>query len=158
MNSEQKEQIYADYYKKVYGYVLGKVGNTETAADICSDVFLKVYEKIDTFDETRSSVSTWIFTIMRNTLTDYYRTRKVSSEIPEDLRADDSPENAYITKESLGALAAALEKLGERERDIVIFRYYYNMKLTEIADKIGVSYSYVKILHNKALSDMKKYL
>lgn len=158
MQNDQREQIYRDYYKKVYGYLLGKVNNSEVAADICSDTFLKIYEKYDSFDPSKSSVSTWIFTVMRNTLTDYYRTRKVSGEIPETLRADDSPEDAYISKEALGELADALEKLDERERDIVIFRYYHNMKLTEIADRIGVSYSYVKILHNKALSDLKKLL
>ena len=46
----QKEAIYRDYHDKVYGYVISKVCNVQIAEDLTSDIFLKIYEKIDTFD------------------------------------------------------------------------------------------------------------
>ena len=51
-----------------------------------------------------------------------------------------------------------LEKLDERARDIIILRYYSGFKLTEIAEKLDISYSYVKLLHNNALENLKNYL
>lgn len=154
---EMKADIYSSYYKKVLSYLNGKVNDSFLAEEICSDVFLKVFEKLDTFDETKASVSTWIFTITRNTLTDYFRTRRVFSEIPEDLPAESDIEEAYCREETLETLADALEALPERERDLIILHYYSGKTLKETADQMGISYAYVKILHNKALAAMKRY-
>lgn len=153
---EFKAEIYSKYQHKVLSYLNGKVNNLTLAEDLCADVFLKVYEKLDTFDETKASVSTWIFTITRNLLTDYFRTRKVYDEIPEELSDSSSIEDNLVSEEMLDTLATALERLDERERDIIIFHYYSGMTLTTIAEKMGISYAYVKVLHNKALSNMKK--
>lgn len=154
---EMKTEIYTNYYKKVLSYLNGKVNDSLLAEEICSNVFLKVFEKLDSFDEAKASVSTWIFTITRNTLTDYFRTRRVFSEIPEDLPAESDIEESYCRAEMLDALADALKALPERERDLIILHYYSGKTLKETAEQLGISYAYVKILHNKALASMKKY-
>lgn len=56
----------------------------------------------------------------------------------------------------LEILATALEKLEKRERDIIVFHYYDGLTLKEVGEKLGISYAYVKILHNKALSELKE--
>ena len=157
MTDQMKTELYQNFYSKVLGYINGKVNNYTLAEDLCSDVFLKVYEKLDTFDETKASLSTWIFTITRNTLTDYFRTRRVHGEIPETLAGEDSFEDEICNNDMLDSLADALENLDERERDIVIFHYYSGMTLKEVSDKMGISYSYVKLLHNNALAALKNY-
>lgn len=157
MTDEMKTKLYQDFYQKVLGYINGKVNNYTLAEDLCSDVFLKVYEKIDTFDETKASLSTWIFTITRNRLTDYFRTRHVAGEIPETLAEDNSFEDDVCNGEMLETLADALEKLDTRERDIIIFHYYSGMTLKDVAEKMGISYSYVKLLHNNALAALKNF-
>ena len=147
-----KNEVYTSYYKKVLGYINGKVCNLSLAEDLCSEVFLKIFEKLDSFDAEKASLSTWIFTITRNRLTDYYRTRRVFEEIPETLTDDSCVEAEICNQESLDELADALEKLDSRERDIIILHYYSGCTLKEIAERLGISYAYVKILHNKALA------
>lgn len=156
-SEEYKAEIYTQYHHKVLSYLNGKVNDSYLAEDICADVFLKVYEKLDSFDETKSSISTWIFTITRNTLTDYFRTRRVFSEIPEDLDEGSDIEEEYCQNEMLDSLADALEGLPERERDLIILHYYSGKTLKEVAECLNISYAYVKILHNKALASMKNY-
>ena len=158
MTEQLKTEIHQNYHGKVFGYIISQVNSSDLAEDLCEDVFLKVYEKLDTFDETKASISTWIYTIARNTLTDYYRTRKVCEEIPEEYESTISVEDEVCNNEMLDKLANALEKLDERSRDIIILRYYSGFKLTEIAEKMDISYSYVKLLHNNALENLKKYL
>ena len=158
ISEQSKTEIYKDYHGKVFGYIISQVNNSDLAEDLCEDVFLKVYEKLDTFDNTKASISTWIYTIARNTLTDYYRTRKVCEEIPEEYESTISVEDEVCNREMLDKLANALEKLDERARDIIILRYYSGFKLTEIAEKLDISYSYVKLLHNNAFENLKKYL
>lgn len=158
ISNKQKEEIYRDYYGKVYGYIRSKINQADTAEDLASDVFIKVYEKIDSFDENKASLSTWIFTIARNTLTDYYRTRKVSEEIPETLPDGSSVEDEVCSGIMLEALAKALETLDERERDIIILRYYSGKTLREIAGQMSISYAYVKVLQNKALQKLRIFM
>ncbi len=153
----QKEQIYADYREKVTRYVRGKVANSSDAEDIVSDVFLKAYGKLDTFDETKASLATWIYHITQNTVTDYYRKRRVFSDIPDSASADESLEDSVINEEMLECLADGLERLDERSRNLVILHYYSGMKLKDIADKMGISYIYAKVLHKKALLVLRNF-
>ena len=153
-----KEEIYVKFHGKVMGYLVSKLNNRDTAEDLAADVFLKVYEKLDTFDESKASLSTWIYTITRNTLTDYFRTRRTFEEIPETLPDDSSVEDDVCNGVMLEALAKGLKMLDERERDIIVLRYYSGKTLKEIAEGMDISYAYVKVLQNKALDKLKKIL
>ena len=153
-----KEKIYRDYHGKVCGYIRSKINSAQDAEDLAADVFVKVFEKLDSFDESKASLSTWIYTITRNTLTDYFRTRRVFDEIPETLEDGTSVEDDVCHAAMLELLANALEILDKRERDIIILRYYSGRTLKEISAQMGLSYSYVKALQNKAFEKMKKYL
>ena len=153
----QKEAIYRDYHGKVSGYIRSKINSPQDAEDITADVFLKVYEKLDTFDETKASLSTWIYTITRNTLTDYFRTRKVFDEIPETIEDDISVAEEICNAEMLETLADALETLEERERDIIILRFYSGKTLRDISAQMGISYAYVKVLQNNAFAKIKNF-
>ena len=151
-----KSQIYEDYHMKVLRYVQGQVNDYHLAEDLCSDVFLKVYEKLDTFNDKKASISTWIFTITRNTLIDYYRTRKVTSEIPENLVYEDNGDD--IDEEMLEKLAKGLENIDERSKNLIIKHYYEGKNLKQTAEELGISYAYSKILHQKALFLLRKYI
>ena len=151
----QKAAIYRDYHGKVAGYIRSKINSPQDAEDIAADVFLKVYEKLDSFDESKASLSTWIYTITRNTLTDYYRTRRVFEEVPETREDDFCVEDEICDAEMLETLADALEALDKRERDIIILRFYSGKTLKEIAETMHISYAYVKVLQNKALAALK---
>ena len=153
---DEREKVFVEYNLRVRNYILGKVNNFHLAEDLCSLVFDKVYEKIDSFDSKKASMSTWIFTIARNTLIDYYRRRKVTVEIPDNLVYQDNSDDD-INEESLEQLATALNSLDERSKKIVVMYHYDNIKLKDIAEKLGISYTYTKILYKKALILMKKY-
>ena len=166
MTEDDRTGIYEDFRGKVFGYLLHRLGgNMETEAeDLCSEVFLKVYEKLDSFDQSKASLSTWIYTITRNTLIDYFRTRHILSELTDDLPGDRSvdpdptPEDKFCTRESLDELASALRSLDAKRRDVIILRYYSGRSLTDIAREMGLSYSYVKSLHLSALEKLKHIL
>ena len=151
-------ELYEQYHGKILAYMRARLGVVPQAEDLCSEVFVKVCENIGSFDGNKASLSTWIYTIARNTLTDHYRTRRVWEEIPETLEDGSSVEEEICRAEDLEALADALEALDERGRDIVIGRYYEGRTLREIAERLDISYAYVKVLHNKALASMKKFL
>ena len=158
MTAAAQERLYTAYRDKVFGYIRSRVNNREDAEDLCEDVFLKALRSSDGFDPSKASAGTWIYSITRNTVIDYYRRSRPTDEIPEDLSDDSSPEDGVLGAELLEELASALEALPDELCDIIVLRYYDRLQLTEIAPKLGVSYGVVKIRHKKALAELKTLL
>lgn len=152
------ESIYNEYRPKVTGFIARKVSNYDLAEDLASEVFLKISEKFDTFDPSKASISTWIYTIAQNRVIDYYRTNHVSSELPEELPSEDNFDEELLNKETLEELACALEKLPERERTLIVLHYYHEKTLKEVALQMGMSYANVKLVHGKAIEMLRKKL
>ena len=152
------ETLYAQYSSKVMGYIHARVRNRADAEDLCADVFEKVQRKLGDFDASKASVSTWIFTITRNTVIDYYRRSRPTEELDENLADDTEIDEGLLNSESLSELAGALRALPEEMRDIIVLRYYDGKPLTEIAEMMGLSYGAVKLRHQSALAKMRKAL
>ena len=86
----------------------------------------------------------------------FYRKHRFTGEIPEDMAEGTDIEEQAINAETLDLLADALEQLDMRLRDIIILHYYGEKSLKEIATAMGMSYPNMKILHKKALNQLKK--
>ena len=153
-----EEEVFSQYHDKIEYYIYGKVSDKYVAEDLTSVVFLKVCEKLSGYDASKASVATWIYTIANNTVIDYYRTHKVLEEIPEEIANTDEIDENIINEEMLSELAGALRQLPERERDLLVLRYYDNMTLKDIAVKMGMSYANAKVVHAKAINRMRDYL
>ena len=134
------EKICTEFYPKVYQYLVNRLGNIEDAEDMAQTVFLKIYTKLDTFDASKSSLSTWTFNITRNTLI--------------EAEGIDMLDNLIMEQEQ-EQLADALEKLTREERDLIILHYYNEYTLLKVAELMRRPYGQIKRLHMKALQKMK---
>lgn len=155
------EELYRGYHSKVARYISAHVQNAHDREDLLQQVFLNAISALDSYDPSRSAVGTWLYTVTRNTVIDYYRKKEhepVPTELDElDLFPAESEEKT-LTSETLEALASALEKLPQRERNIIIYRFYYGISAKETAEKVGVSYSNVRFLQYSALKKLRRLL
>lgn len=165
MNSkvESIESLYTQYGGKIASYINSRISNPHDAEDLASDVFLKISEHFDTYDASRSSYSTWIYVITQNTVRDYYRRRmnKQDVELPDELPLADLNEDVeqkLLNSETLSALSSALDKLPERERDILILRFYHGMAAKDVAEKLNISYANVRYLQSISLKKLRTLL
>lgn len=158
MTSLTLEQIYNAYYSKVMGYISARIRNHADAEDLCADVFEKIQRKLSDYDQTKAAVGTWIFTITRNTLIDFFRKKKPSDELDENMSDDSELDENLLNTEALGELASALRRLPQQLMDIVVLRYYDGKPLTEIAQLMNLSYGAVKLRHQNALIMLKKIM
>ena len=158
MSTLDMEQVYLQYSGKVMGYLQARLHNRATAEDLCAEVFEKAIRKQDSFDPEKSSVSTWIFTITRNTLIDHYRRQKPSDELDENISDDTELDEDLLSNETLSELAAALKRLPQQMMDIIVLRYYDGKPLTEIAEMMQLSYGAVKLRHQNALMLLREYM
>jgi len=150
------EQIYADYFQKVQAYVRGKVQAPHEVEDLVSAIFLKVVQKLDSYDPAKASVSTWVYAITRNTVTDYFRTRRTLVSL-EDYMVDEKPEQE-LNDDALEILADALLTLNEKQRDLIVLHYYKGYTLKVVAEMMGMSYINAKVIHKKALDDLRHFM
>ena len=152
MNKQDTGYIYAQYRDKVFGFVRSKIVNQTEAEDIVQTVFLKVYSNLDKYDETKASLSTWIYTITK-------RDRPVFELLDNTEDAtDEAPDEELLRNETLEELACALEKLPQEQRDIIILLYYKNLERKYVAEMLGMTYGQLRYLHDKALRRLGKLL
>ena len=149
------EQVYTEFYPKVSAYVRGKVANPHDAEEVVSAVFLKVVQKLDSFDLAKASLSTWVYTITRNTVTDFYRTRHTLTALEDYMLGVDA--SAALNDEALDALAHALLALKVKERDLIVLHYYKGYTLKAVAEMMGMSYINAKVIHKKALTGLREF-
>ena len=151
MNHPDITLIYMEYHERVMGYIHARLRSQADAEDVCQDVFEKVYMKLDSFDSEKASISTWIYSITRNSVIDFYRRSHPHEDLDENMARDDAVEDSLLNDETLEELAEALERLPAQLREIVVLRYYDGIPLTEIAKKMNLSYGAIKLRHAKAL-------
>ena len=143
------DNIYEEYFDRVYYKVLSVVKNDDDAEDICQETFISVYKNLSKFRE-ESNIYTWIYRIAINKTYDFYKKKKnwiwnnddVLS-LPEDVNFD----TKVILQEKL-------KLISEKEREIVILKDIYGYKLKEIAEIKNMNLSTVKSVYYKALKDM----
>lgn len=163
------QEIYEDYYQKVLSYIRSKVGDHHIAEDLTSDVFFKCYKNIENYDPAKAGISTWVFTITSNLLKNYYRDRKQTisldaritgdedgREMMDTLAAEDpTPEEITVQAARLEEIRAyldeAMAELDETKQRILVMRYYDEMKTKDIADKLGLTESNVRVTLSRLL-------
>ncbi|MDD4080136.1 MAG: sigma-70 family RNA polymerase sigma factor [Eubacteriales bacterium] len=155
------DHIFGEYQSKVSRYIRSRINNHHDAEDLASDVFLKVETALDSYNSAKGSLSTWIYAITSNAVRDYYRRAKpvIPLEEQENLQdGDEAVDDKVIGREQLAELAQALDSLSQRERDILILRFYEGLSPGVIAQKMNISYSNEGFIQSTALKKLRKLL
>lgn len=161
MVNKTQESIYKEFYPRVLQYLSNRLNERQDAENLAHTVFLKVFTKIDLFDESKSSLSTWIFNITRNTLIDHQRsmTIRLHEEIPENLEdGEEGILEGFIKEEDLERLAEAMERLSNEERDLIVLHYYNGYPLTKISRMMQQPYGQIKRFHMKVINKLRMYI
>lgn len=159
-------KYYNQYKDKIFSYFYYNLKqHREEAEDLTSETFLKAFEKFEYYDKN-FAFSTWIFTIARNTLFDYYRKQK--NDLKIDKETEDvyqkyfSYENDFIqeieNKEIIQNFTESLEQLDPLQKEIVILKYINNLSSKEIAQKIGKSESNTRKIASRWMKKARIFL
>jgi len=137
--------------------------------DICQDVFMKVYEKLHTF-QFRSKLSTWIGNIAYNTSINFLQKKRnillsnlvsPGSEISflETIDTDrNDPEQIMIKEEDVQQLNRAIDALTEFQKTVLLLFYKDELSLDEISSVIEIPVNTVKSHLFRAKSSLKQLM
>jgi RNA polymerase sigma-70 factor (ECF subfamily) len=147
-----------DVLRTAYMYVK----DMHTAEDIFQDVFIKVNQKLSTF-EGNSSIKTWIIRITINTCKDYLKSawnRRVvpMMEYQEDAIISDSDYDEVEKKDTKELIKQSVLSLPAKYKDVVLCVYFQDMTITEAAAALKIAEGTAKSRLSRARIKLKKVL
>ncbi len=159
-NTTTFEEFYEQYYSGAVYYVTGKLGHREDAEDLVSEAFAYCYSHFGDYDPEKSSLRTWLYVVIHSRLKNYYRDRKQLVDISEleNVLPDEMSdvEQSVCVEDIRKAMEIALRALPERERRIIVLKYYMNKTSAEIADALGMSPVNVRVLLSRTLKKLQQ--
>jgi RNA polymerase sigma-70 factor (ECF subfamily) len=117
---------------------------------------LKALANEQRYDSQKSSVSTWIYTITRSVVADYYRKYKVPYFLDDTLPDNIDLERDVEYEEELSELAEQLRLLSERERKIIVLRIYNDMEYAQIAKIMSISEVNTRAIYSRAIKKLRE--
>lgn len=157
MDIYNTEEIWNDYHSSLRSFILNRVGNVEDTDDILQDVFLKIHSKIALLKEN-SDVKSWAYQITRNTIIDYYRTHKTTSELPEALTKQE-PELLDITRQEMASwLLPIIQTMPNPYKEALLLSEIEGLTQKKVAQTKGLSLSGAKSRIQRGRKMMKNYL
>ena len=156
-------ELYDRFFNKVYNYVRYHVRLPAETDDITGRIFEAALHKFGTYRAERGPVNAWLFTIARNAVIDWARSRNRRGEISlddaaEPAGAEPRPDAALERKEEAGLLLEAVGGLDERSRDIIALKFSSGMTNRDIAQMTGLGESNVGIVIYRAVKKMQTAL
>jgi RNA polymerase sigma-70 factor, ECF subfamily len=156
-------QSYEEHVWQVYGYLAYHLRSRSDAEDLTQQTFERALRAWNRYDDRRASVATWLLVIARNVLIDHQRRRGSrshqsldSDHVSErDLPAGEGPE------EDLGLspeLAAALDRLNDRDRSVLALRFGGDLKTAEIAEFLDLTVANVQQILSRTLRRLRAEL
>jgi RNA polymerase sigma-70 factor (ECF subfamily) len=153
-------ELYDDLMPKVFGFIFSRTGKREIAEDLSQDIFLKLVEKVASFDEERGRFTVWFWQMVRNVLIDYYREKKETpfssfeDETVAAMAIQEVPD--FDHKLRYDKLAMFLKTLSEEEKQLFELRYLAEMPYKEIATMLERSEGSLRVAVLRVKEKIKK--
>jgi len=138
------EVLVKRYYQPLMRYLQRLAGRDHLAEELHQQTWTSVLEHLEKFDRSSSSggFKAWLFRIATNKANDHWRSAGREKNAKEGLRLvtdDEMPHAGHRLEgtEQEQKLLRAIEKLPENQRQVLMLRYYSNLKFVEIAELLG---------------------
>ncbi len=156
-------RIYDHYIERIYRFIFFKVSSDETAKDLTSDCFLKVFEYILQTDQEIKNVQALLYRTARNLVIDHYRSRAketVSIEKGYKVTSDGygSENNLIINLEQERILKAVKELDNEEWQEIILLKFVDGYSTTEIAQIMEKKNGAIRTALSRAMAELKKII
>ncbi|MEI7771230.1 MAG: sigma-70 family RNA polymerase sigma factor [Chloroflexales bacterium] len=152
--------IYEIYAPKIYRYIYYRVGDAELARDLQSDVFLRMLEGIERYEDRGWSISAWLYRIAHDRTIDSLRRHERTHTIPldawvEDCEDQDDPLELSAERASL---LRAMRQLNPSQLQVLRLRYGYDLSIQETARQMGRSQGSIKSLQHRAQQNLARIM
>jgi RNA polymerase sigma-70 factor, ECF subfamily len=149
-------KFYRTYATRVRSYLLTRLPSEQDAEDILQDTFLSAFDSLLLY-RGESSLSTWLLSIARHEVADFYRKRYVRQVVEntsplfeEMILTSETPEFVMEKKRLRSRFVAAYKSLSSEHQDVLSFRFELGMSVKEIALRMELSFKATESLLYRA--------
>jgi RNA polymerase sigma-70 factor, ECF subfamily len=157
-------ELYRMYAPAIFRFCRRALPTREDAEDATTEVFMKVRQKLGTYDSTRPFTA-WLYKVASNHCWDMLRRRRIRQDLETgDLETlplehpDPSQLERLQTEHGSKEVRNGLQKLPDRARMALVLRYFADMSYEEIADTLGVRRAFVGVLLLRARHQLRDVL
>lgn len=156
------EYLYDNYSGALYGVVFRILNNQEIAEEALQDAFLKIWDKVDSYDSTKGRLFTWMLNIARNLAIDKTRSKEISKEkktAPLENLVNSIDSKAYVEMRTDGiGLKETLKKLTEDQQFVIEYLYFRGYSQSEVSEEFGIPLGTVKTRLRLAMIELRNTL
>lgn len=151
-------------YPRIFNYFRYSGLDDDTAQDLSAVTLEKAWRARKRFDSEKSALTSWLITIAKRTLIDYFRTQRPewsSDQLDENYEPgsdEHNPEQQIQQTEDMEKLRTLLYELPERERDLVALKYGAGMTNREISKLTELTESNIGTINHRVLNFLRKKL
>ena len=153
-------EIYSNHSPAIYRYIKFRIHEHETAEDLCSDVFLRMIETIDRYEDRGWPITAWLYRIAHDRTIDLIRKKNRHQMLPLEAWAgvtNDFEEQA-IRKIELDDLREMLAFLTDEQRSVLELRFLSDMDIQNVAQRLGRSEGSVKALQHRGVAALQRLI
>jgi RNA polymerase sigma-70 factor, ECF subfamily len=157
--------LYDRYGRLTYSLIFRIVRNPSTAEDLVQETFLRVWNRVQSFDAERGALGAWVLTVARNRAIDHLRSTDGRMEAGAiELDQLERPglfaklDSAALAIDRVRRLKGAFEKLTPTQRQVIELAYYEGMSQTEMAVRLNQPLGTVKTWTRTALKVLRDEL
>lgn len=137
------DELYAEHHATLHAYFLGRTGDPELALDLLQELFLRAWRSIQTLDALPPERHVyWLYSVGRNLVVDSYRRRATADAAQDRLRQAPvehapTPETDALRHEQTAELDAAIRRLPDDLREVLVLQVVGERNSTEIGEIVG---------------------
>ena len=160
-DSEAFKPIYEKYFKKIFLFLLHRTGDKEIAADLAQQVFIKALTGLSKFQFRGLPFSAWLYRIAINECHTFFRKTRRTRWVMLDEKATAHLHEEMTVDTQLhdleAQLPAILQKLPEKDLQLIELRFFEGRPFKEIAQIMDISEISAKVKTYRLLDKMKTY-
>ncbi len=165
------DQFWHEFHRRLRSFIGRHVENQADVEDVLQEVFLRVHRRLATL-KYAGRVTSWVYRITRNAISDHYRTRGRRRETPAGLAGEmegDTPgvassrmglddDQARLRHELSACLSPMIERLPGEYRDAIVLVEFDGVTQRAAAGRLGLSISGVKSRVQRGRQKLKRML
>lgn len=164
-DNEAFGELYDFYAPRVYRFVRLKVDSQETAQDLTSEAFLRIWQFLQEQKKIRERFQALLYKIARNLVIDFYRDRSTREILIDDdlgefssIEGEEASDKLVLRQEEMAGVKKALVQINPNYQDVIVWYYLDELSIPEIAEILDKNEGTVRVLVHRAVKSLREIM
>jgi RNA polymerase sigma-70 factor, ECF subfamily len=148
--------LYDLHVERLYQYAYRRTGDANLAQDITAATFEKAMRSLHRYRYRGISFAAWLYRIARNEILLNLRKQRLLAFLNPRLKSDADTEVQALDRSDATRIRAAMQRLPDRDRDLLTLRFWEGLSSIEVAAVVGCSITTLYVRLHRALAKLRK--